>query len=284
MSESPPGPAVVTGGLTGLGRGIAVGLARKGFRTVVVGRGQERVDAAVPGIAAEAGGARVEGLAVADLARRSEMHALAARVAREYPDISVLVNNAGGMFSPRQTTADGLERTFALNVLAPFVLTQRVGESMRARGGGRIVEIASAAHRGAHVPFDDLQSTAHYSGWRAYSRSKLELILLAREFARRFDGSGVTVNAVHPGFVRSHFGQNNGRLSALFVGFAARIGGRSIARGADTPVYVATDPGIAHVTGAYFADRAVHPGSAASRELNDARRLFEMCAELASGA
>ncbi|HTW56423.1 MAG TPA: SDR family NAD(P)-dependent oxidoreductase, partial [Thermoplasmata archaeon] len=146
MNAAPRGPAIVTGGVSGLGRGIAVGLARAGWRTVVVGRDAERVRATVPEIATEAGGGRVEGIAVADLAVRAEMHGLAERIARDYPDVSVLVNNAGGLFSPRQTTADGLERTFALNVLAPFVLTQRVGEQMRSRGGGRIVEIASAAH------------------------------------------------------------------------------------------------------------------------------------------
>ena len=281
MNAASAGPAIVTGGVSGLGRGIAVGLARAGWRTVVVGRDPERVRATVPEIAKEAGGGRVEGISVADLAVRAEMHGLAERIVRDYPDVSVLVNNAGGLFSPRQTTADGLERTFALNVLAPFVLTQRVGEQMRSRGGGRIVEIASAAHRGAHVPFDDLQNAAHYSGWRAYGRSKLELILLTREFGRRLAGTGVTVNAAHPGFVRSGFNQNNGRFAAAMTRFAARFFGRSIARGAETPVYLATDPAVAGITGAYFADCAVSPGSRASQDPDAARRLYEACAELA---
>lgn len=284
MSTAPPsGVAVVTGGVSGLGRGIAAALARRGLPTVVVGRGAERVDAAVRAIASESGGGRVEGLPVTDLAARSEMRGLAETIVREHPDVSILVNNAGGMFSPRQTTHDGLERTFALNVLAPFVLTRAVGAQMRARAGGRIVEIASAAHRGARVPFDDLQSTRGYSGWRAYGRSKLELILLTREFGRRWSGSGVTVNAVHPGFVRSRFGQNNGRLSAGVIAFLARVGGRTIAAGADTPVYVATDPAIGAATGQYFANRATRAGSPASRDLDAAQRLYAACEQLAAG-
>lgn len=273
--------AVVTGGASGLGRGIALGLARAGCRTIVLARGADRVAAAAGEIAAEAGGGSVEGVAIGDLAVRAEMHRVAALIARSYPDADILVNNAGGLFSPRQLTSDGLERTFALNVLAPFVLTRRVSDAMRARGGGRIVEISSAAHRGARVHFDDLQNGETYSAWRAYSRSKLELLLLTREFARRLDRSGVTVNAVHPGFVRTGFAQNNGRWSAFGMRLLSRLGGRSVRRGADTAIWAAVDPTLAHVSGRYFADRAERPGSEASRDPDSARRLFDVCAELA---
>lgn len=274
--------AVITGATSGLGREIAQEIAALGATTVVVGRDPQRVAAAAQGIASATGSPRVESMAVQDLAVRQEMVRLADELLARYPRIHLLVNNAGGMFSPRQETPDGLERTFALNVLAPFVLTDRLSERMRQSAPARVVQISSGAHRSGSVDLADLQARARYSGWRAYSNSKLELLLLTREFARRLAGSGVTVNAVHPGFVRTHFGQNNGRLMAGAIRFFAWIGGRSIPRGAETPVFVATDPSVAGVTGEYFADRKVVPAAPASRDMEMARQLYEACASLAT--
>jgi retinol dehydrogenase 14 len=287
MSTGPSGPlagrvAIVTGGTSGLGREIAEQLARQGAQTVVVGRGAERAAAAAHEIGRAAASERVESVGVTDLAVRHEQVALAEELLRRYPKIHILVNNAGGMFARRETTADGLERTFALNVLAPFVLTRQLGDRLRESGSGRVVNIASAAHRGQRVDFDDLQGVRSFSGWRAYGRSKLELILLSREFGRRFGASGPTVNAVHPGFVRTRFAQNNGGWLAASVRFASWIAGRTVARGAETPVFVAADPSIAGVTGGYFADGAVRPGSRESQDPDVARRLFEVCAGLAA--
>jgi len=273
--------AVVTGATTGLGHEIALGLARRGATTVVVGRGSERSAAAAREIAATSGSTTVESVGVEDLALRREQRALCDELLRRYPRIDLLVNNAGGVFTRRELTADGLERTFALNVLAPFVLTARLADRLRESGPSRVVNISSGAHRGQRVDLADLQGERKFSGWSAYGRSKLELILLTREYARRFQGTGPTVNAVHPGFVRTGFARNNGGLTAAFVRLAAWIGGRSLVRGADTPLYVATDPSLANVTGEYFSDRAVRPGSPESRDPDIARRLFEACEALA---
>jgi NAD(P)-dependent dehydrogenase (short-subunit alcohol dehydrogenase family) len=275
---------VVTGATGGIGRAVAEGLARRGATVVVVGRGPGRAEVVAREIAAVTGNPQVHPEQVADLAVRSEMFGLAGRLLAAQPRIDVLVNNAGGIFAHQEKTSDGLERTFALNVLAPFVLSRTLGPRMGAAGPARIIQIASAAHRGAQLDVEDLPAPRHYRAWRAYSRSKLALILLTREFARRWPAAQVTVNAVHPGFVRSGFAQNNPGWLARLVRLSAAIGGISAEAGADTPLYVATDPGLAAVTGQYFSHRRVAPGSRASQDLEVAQKLYELCDRIAGGA
>jgi retinol dehydrogenase 12 len=273
--------AVVTGATSGIGREIARGLARMGATTVVVGRGRERIQGTAQAIAQETQNPSVRPMEVGDLSERVQIFGLADRLLAELPHIHLLVNDAGAIFAKRATTSDGLERTFALNVLAPFVLTDLLGPRLKENAPARVVQIASAAHRRMHLDFEDLQLTRRYSGWRAYGRSKLALILLTREFARRWAGSGVTVNAVHPGFVRSGFAQNNPGLFAWLVRGAARIGGISPERGARTPLFAASDPRLATVSGAYISGRKVVAGSRESRDEAAAKRLFDACRELA---
>ena len=272
--------ALVTGGTSGIGREVALGLARLGASTVVVGRGEGRAARAASEIAAASGNPRVDGLRVDDLALQSDVRELAATVLDRYPALHVLVNNAGGLFLRRKVTAEGLERTFALNVLAPYSLTSLLAPRLIASAPARVVNVASAAHRGAHVDLGDLQSSRDYSGYRVYGGSKLELIWLTREFARRLEGSGLTVNALHPGFVRSGFGLNNGGAARFVLKILMRLFGRSAVRGADTPIYVASASELASVSGGYFADRAPRTGSEASRDLAKARQLFDECAQL----
>jgi retinol dehydrogenase 14 len=272
--------AVVTGATSGIGRQVAIGLAAKGATTVVVGRGEERARQAAREISAETGNLRVESIAVVDLAVRAEMRRVAEEVLRRYPKVHILVNNAGGYIAKREVTSDGLERTFALNVLAPFVLTSLLAGRMKDSAPARVVDVASAAHQGRLARLDDLQSSAKYSGFEVYGRSKLELILLTREFSRRLQGTGVSVNAVHPGFVHSGFGQNNRGGVALAIRVLGALFGRSERRGADTPVFVASDPSVAEVTGQYFANRRVKRGSEPSNDLTAAHRLFSLCAEI----
>ncbi len=279
-----PGVAIVTGATSGLGQEIARELAARGRAVVVVGRGADRADAVAKEIARLTGNARVESIGVADLSRPAEVRKLADEILGRYPRVSLLVNNAGAIFRHREVTADGLERTFALNVLAPFLLTELLADRLRASAPARVVNVASAAHYRHRINFADLQSQQHYSGYAVYGTSKLELILLTREFARRFAGSGVTVNAVHPGFVASGFGQNNGGGFAFTVRIVGRLFGRSLARGADTPVFVATDPSVAAVTGEYFSDRVVHAGDPASRDTDAASTLFDQVGAIASAA
>ncbi len=286
--NSIPGPlgtgrrAVVTGATSGIGHEVARRLAADGFDVVVVGRGSARVAAAAAGITRATGNPRVEAVEVNDLAAVGEVRGLAATLLARYPKIHVLVNNAGAYFRRREVTTDGLERTFALNVLAPFLLTSLLAERLKASAPARVVNVASAAHRRQRVRFDDLQSAEQFSGFSVYGRSKLELILLTREFARRFAGTGVTVNAVHPGFVHSGFALNNGGATRTAFRFLGALFGKSVARGADTPVFVAEDPSIATVTGEYFSGRRAHAGDPASRDPASAARLFDAVAAIAA--
>ena len=276
----PPGVTVVTGGASGIGAEIARGVAARGFTTVIVARDGVRAQAVASEIARATGNSRVEALTGGDLASIANVRALATQLAGRYPAIQGLVNNAGAYFVRRELTADGLERTFALNVLAPFLLTYLLADRLRAATPARVVNIASAAHRGAKIDFTDLQGARQFSGYRAYGTSKLELILLTREFARRFGGTGVTVNAVHPGFVASGFAQNNGGGVAAAIRVLGFLFGKSVRRGAITPIFVATDPSVASVSGEYFSSRKVNPGDPASRDLAAAAQLYTVCAGL----
>jgi len=272
--------AVVTGATSGIGRETALGLARLGATTVVVGRGEGRAATAAAEISRASGNPHVEWLRVDDLAVRQDARALAAALLDRYTNLHVLVNNAGGYFRRREVTADGLERTFALNVLAPYLLTTLLAPRLVASAPSRVVNVSSHAHQGARVDFTDLQSVEHFSGFRVYGASKLELLWLTREFARRLQGSGVTVNAVHPGFVRSGFGLNNGGGVAFGMRIAMRLFARSAERGADTPIYVASAPELAAATGGYYADRKLNPGTPESQDMTKARQMFEACAAL----
>lgn len=271
--------AVVTGATSGIGKEVARGLAAWGARTVVVGRGEERSARIAHEIAVETKNASVESVGVEDLARTSEVRRLAATLLERYPRLDVLVNNAGAVYVRRDVSAEGIERTFALNVLAPFLLTSLLVPSLVAAAPSRVVNVSSAAHRGATVDFADLEMARHYHGFRAYSRSKLELLLLTREFGRRLRGTGVSVNAVHPGFVHSGFGQNNrGAFAGAIWVFGAAFGRRP-ARGAETPLFVATSPSLDGTSGEYFSNCAPRSGSPASRDAGAARRLYRVCLE-----
>jgi NAD(P)-dependent dehydrogenase (short-subunit alcohol dehydrogenase family) len=226
------------------------------------------------------GNTQVEALRVGDLALMADTRELATALLDRYSAIHILVNNAGAYFRRREVTPDGLERTFALNVLSPYMLTTLLAPRLMASAPARVVNVSSAAHRGARVDFTDLQSSRRYSGFSVYGASKLELLWLTREVARRLNGKGVTVNAVHPGFVRSGFALNNGGGTALGMRILGRLFGRSVVRGADTPVFVASAPELASVTGGYYSDRKSHRGSDDSRDPAKGRRIFEECARL----
>jgi len=273
--------AVVTGATSGIGRALAERLAALGATTVLVGRGEERTRTTAAEIARTSGNPRVEAVAVTDLAEKTDQQRLVEELRTRFPAIHLLVNNAGAYYARRAVTSDGLERTFALNVLAPFVLTSGLLDRLRAGAPARVVQVSSAAHRAHRVPFQDLQAARSYHGFEQYGRSKLELILLTREFARRLPDRKVTVNAVHPGFIRSGFGQNNGGGTAFGIRLSSYLFGRSLKHGVDTPLFVATDPGVAEVTGEYFSSERVVAGSAASRDPDSARRLYDAVAAIA---
>jgi NAD(P)-dependent dehydrogenase (short-subunit alcohol dehydrogenase family) len=269
---------VVTGATSGIGLVAAQRLAGMGARLVLVGRDPAHGEAALARIKASAPRAEV-GIHYADLSRLDALRTLAAGLAA-LSRIDVLINNAGAMFWRREVTADGLERTFALNHMAYFVLTALLREKL-VSSAARIVNVASEAHRGAKLDFGDLQSTRNYSGMRAYSRSKLCNILFTRELARRLSGTGVTANCLHPGFVNSRFGDNNPGVVGIGTRIAKQLLAISPERGAETPVYLATSPAVEGKTGGYYYQCAPSTPTREARDDDDARRLWEESARLA---
>src|SRR5579883_917875 len=205
----------MTGATSGIGEVAAERLAEAGATILFVARDRARAEATLQRLRAK--GAAPHRFYLADLSRLAEMKRVGAEIAADAPRLDVLVNNAGALFSARRVTPDGLEMTFALNHMSYFVLTAALIEKLKASAPARIVSTASAAHQGAQLDFDDLQNEKRYSGLRAYGRSKLCNILFTRELARRLQGTGVTANCLHPGFVATRFGDEvGGALGWLF--------------------------------------------------------------------
>ncbi len=268
---------VVTGATSGIGAAAARALAQKGARVVVVGRDPSRCASTVEAIRAATGNPAVD-QAVADLSSLAEVRRLAAELQERYPRIDVLANNAGAYFARREETSEGFERTWALNVLAPFLLTHLLLGRLQASAPARVINTSSNAHERARLSPEDLDGRPGGAGFRAYGRSKLALNLLTCEFARRVDPAAVTVNAYHPGFVASHFGWNNGRVYRGAIRVLSRAFGVSAERGADTLVFLASAPEVAGTTGRYFHERKEVRASALSYDAALARQLWDLCA------
>ena len=241
---------VITGATSGIGEVAALTLAKMGARIVAVARSRQRGEATLAQLRSSAPGI-AHAIHFADLLRLKEMKRVAAQIADQESRIDVLINNAGAIFATRQLTEDGLERTFALNHMAYFVVTAGLRERLLASGPSRIINTASAAHLGANLDFDDLQSAKSYIAMKTYGRSKLCNILFTRELARRLRGSGVTTNCLHPGFVATRFGDQSGGLISRFV-WLAKFFAMSPTKGARTIVYLASSPEVAEATGQYF--------------------------------
>jgi len=274
---------LVTGGTGGIGKATATGLAALGARVGITGRDQARTEAAAAGIRAAAGSPAVDAFA-ADLSVQAGVRRLAAQVLDTYPRLDVLVNNAGGFWAHRHVTADGLEHTFALNHLAPFLLTSLLLDRLTASAPARIVTVSSGAHTRARIDFDDLQGEQTYSGQRAYSQSKLANVMFTYELARRLDGTGVTATVLHPGVVRTSFGtEDQAAYLAAMIG-VARLFMKTPAQGASTPVYLASSPQVEGITGRYFVDRKPRTSSKASYDTAAAARLWQISADLTATA
>jgi NAD(P)-dependent dehydrogenase (short-subunit alcohol dehydrogenase family) len=270
---------VITGGTSGIGEVAALELAQMGARIVLVGRDKPRAQTTLARLR-ERGPGLAHTVHYADLTRLAEMKRVAAQIAGAEPRIDVLINNAGAMFAARRVTEDGLERTFALNHMAYFVVTAGLRERLTASAGARIVNTASDAHRGAMLDFDNLQSEKGFGAMQAYGRSKLCNILFTRELARRLHGTGVTANCLHPGFVATRFGDQSGGLISHMV-WLAKYFAIPPTEGAKTVVYLAASPEADGVSGKYFYKcRATTPSPAAEDD-HAASALWERSVELA---
>ena len=254
---------LVTGATLGIGKDTALGLARKGAHVVIVGRDEAKSRDTAAWIARETGNRQVDYL-VADLSSQAEVRRLAAAFDEIYPRLDVLVNNAGAIFTTRELTREGFERTWALNHLAPFLLTRLLLPKLERSAPARIVTVASDAHRPGAIAFDNLQGEKSFSGMRAYAQSKLANILFTFALARRLAGTGVTANCLHPGVVATGFGHNTNGLVKTLVSLA-RPFLISPAKGAATSIYLASSPEVAGVSGKYFAKcRAAAPANQAN--------------------
>jgi len=271
---------VITGATSGIGQIAAERLAAMGARLVLIARDQARGESTLRRLREQAPAA-AHRVHYADLMRVAEVKRVAADIAASEQRIDILVNNAGAIFSYRRLTAEGLERTFALNHMAYFVLSHSLREPLLAAAPARVVNTASAAHQSAKLDFDDLQFARAYNGVSAYQRSKLCNILFTRELSRRWAGTGITVNCLHPGFVASRFGKESGGLLPLVLR-AAQVFAISPEEGAETIVYLASSQEVADVSGGYFFKcRASAPAPQAEDD-NAAKRLWRKSAKLAS--
>jgi NAD(P)-dependent dehydrogenase (short-subunit alcohol dehydrogenase family) len=270
--------AVVTGATGGIGRATAYGLAMMGAHVVIVGRDPKRTEETARAVR-EAAGGKVDGF-VADLSSQARVRRLAGELLTALPRIDVLINNAGGYWNNRHTTANGIEHTLALNHLAPFLLTSLLLERLQLSGPARVITVSSNAQAMARINFDDLQSEHSYSGATAYNQSKLANLLFTYELARRLQGTSVTSNALHPGLVSTGFGaEDPGRAQRLLVPLL-RPFMLTTDQGAATTIHLASAPDLSDVSGRFFVQRKPRRSSKASYDQATAMQLWGVSAEM----
>ena len=272
---------LITGGTGGIGRAAAIGLASMGARVGITGRDRARAEEAAVTITRESGNPAVD-VFVADMSSQAGVRTLATGVLATYPRLDVLLNNVGGFWAHRHLTAEGLEHTFALNHLAPFLLTSLLLERLIASAPARVVTVSSGAQSMGKIDFDDLMGERKYSGQAAYNQSKLANVMFTYELARRLEGTGVTANALHPGVTSTGFGSEDtargwGPLIAVMRPFM-----QSPKRGAETSVYLASSPEPEGVSGRYFANRKARKTNESSYDAAAMSRLWQVSADLVS--
>lgn len=279
----PTNTILITGATAGIGEVTALELARTGATVVGVGRNPAKCAAVAAHIRQVTGNPNVEFL-VADLAVQAQIRQLATEFCQKYARLDVLINNAGAVFFQRQVSADGIEMTWALNHLNYFLLTNLLLERLQASAPARIINVASAAHQTGKINFADLEGRQRYSAMGAYAQSKLANILFTKELARRLAGSGVTANTLHPGFIASNFAMDNfvgwRRVFAWLYRGIQRVAARSPEQGAATPIYLATDPTVATISGEYFVNKRIRKPAAAAQDGQVAQRLWTVSEQM----
>jgi retinol dehydrogenase 12 len=274
---------MVTGATSGLGEITARELAKMGATVVMVARNEDKAQRLQNEIQSNGGTADT---IIGDLSSMAEVRQVAATFKDRYSALHVLLNNAGAVFTDYQETVDGYERTFALNHLSYFLLTNLLLDVIKASGtperNARIVNVSSDAHRGVKIDWDDLQNKKSYgTGFAAYGESKLENILFTFELARRLEAehADVTANALHPGLVSTGFGKNNGILTKIMLTLLKPFA-LNAEQGAQTQIYLTTSPEVENVTGKYFAKSKVSQPSKQARKIEDWQRLWEVSEQM----
>jgi NAD(P)-dependent dehydrogenase (short-subunit alcohol dehydrogenase family) len=269
---------LITGATNGIGRAAATALAQKGATVIVVGRDEERCRDTVTQIKAETGVPHVDFL-LADLSVQSQVRGLAEDFRSRYERLDMLVNNAAVINFRRQLSADGIEMNFALNHLSYFLLTNLLLDTLKAGAPARVINVSSNSHRRKQLDFGDLELKRGYWAGTAYGRSKLCNLYFTYELARRLEGTGVTVNAMHPGFVRTNMAANNGWLVRFFLPFVHR-NSLTPEQGADTIVYLASSPEVEGLSGKYFVRRREVQSDPVSHDERVAKQLWQVSEEM----
>jgi NAD(P)-dependent dehydrogenase (short-subunit alcohol dehydrogenase family) len=272
---------LVTGGTSGIGKATALGLAELGANVIVVCRDLQKGEAVRGEIEAVTGSGSIDVL-VTDLSSQDSIHNLADEVAGKYDTLHVLINNAGVYYTRRRATPEGLEMTFAVNYLAPFLLTNLLLDKLKASAPARVINVSGAYHRKGTIDFTDLQGKRHYDGMRANAQSKLAMVLFTYELARRLADTGVTANCLHPGAVATPLVEKDedypGLLKLLYRLSKPFL--KSPAQGAATSLYLASSPEVAEVTGRYFVNNRPKQSSGRSHDQGLAQRLWQVSEEL----
>ena len=270
---------VITGATSGIGEVAADRLAQKGARIVFVARDHHKGEEMRKHLRAVAGHTD-HSVHYADLSKLADQKRVAKEIAGSEPQIDVLINNAGALFSSRQVTEDGLERTFALNHMSYFTVTNILLDRIKATPNARIISTASEGHRAARLNFDDLQGEEKFSGIGAYNRSKLMNILFTRELAKRLAGTGVTANSLHPGVVGTRFGSESGGLLQFGLNIVRNFM-LTPEQGAQTIIYLASSPDVEGKTGFYWDKCKISTPTKAAQNDADAKRLWDVSAKIA---
>jgi NAD(P)-dependent dehydrogenase (short-subunit alcohol dehydrogenase family) len=269
---------LITGGNSGIGKATALGLASLNGTVVIVSRDKDKGEAALLEIRTRSGNKNVDAM-VADLSSQDSVRELAHDFKVRYKKLHVLINNAGIFLPKRVPTIDGLETTFATNHLGHFLLTNLLLDMLKASAPSRIINLTSSAHYGTEMNFEDLQGEKKYSGYHAYSQSKLANVLFTYQLAKQLEGTGITVNCLHPGVVRTGFGRDQRGLMSILV-TVARPFMISPDRAARAAIYLATSPELAGVTGKFFSRGKEQKSSAESYDAASAERLWNVSFEL----
>jgi NAD(P)-dependent dehydrogenase (short-subunit alcohol dehydrogenase family) len=269
---------LITGGTAGIGEVTARSLAGMGATTVIVGRNPEKTAAVAQQIRSTTGNERVNYL-IADLSSQKQIRKLAEDFQRDYKRLDVLVNNAGAIFMKRELSVDGIEMTFALNHLSYFLLTHLLLDMLVASKPARVINVSSEGHRNTRLNFADLQNERGYTSWKTYGQSKLANLYFTYGLAATLDESGVTANALHPGFVATNFGKSNGGIfHSLFS--LIQVAAITPEEGAQTSIYLASSPQVEGVTAKYFVKNQAVPSSANSYDMSAARKLWDCSLEM----
>ncbi|MHA2284061.1 MAG: SDR family oxidoreductase [Promethearchaeota archaeon] len=267
---------IVTGANSGIGKATAIGLAKMNATVVMLCRNKETGEIAQKEIISKSGNNNVD-LLICDLSSQEQIRRFVDEFKLKYQNLHVLINNAGVMASKRRLCVDGFEMNFAINHLGPFLLTNLLLDVLKKSSPSRIVNVGSAAHRMAKIDFDDLQcENKKHRLFRVYGASKLAFMLFSYELSRRLEGTGVTVNIVHPGMINTNLGREMSRFSRGF----GRLVFKSPEKGAETSIYLASSPEVEGITGKYFIKKQQHESSKESYNEDDTKKLWEISAKL----